>query len=142
MLALMLDTRFKSLHLVFSFISHNQGIAMVEQYDTISLYPIFIKCYYHLHPSIEFDNDFADWRVDDDRNLDIFQMIIGSTKPIEELVKRELLVFWRYKWISRRSNVTFGSGRNMKPERDTSMIVENQQSLKFEIWLMRTSQKS
>jgi hypothetical protein len=115
---------------------------MVEQYDTISLYPIFIKCYYHLHPSIEFDNDFADWRVDDDRNLDIFQMIIGSTKPIEELVKRELLVFWRYKWISRRSNVTFGSGRNMKPERDTSMIVENQQSLKFEIWLMRTSQKS
>jgi hypothetical protein len=38
MLILMLDPRFKSLHLVFSFISYNQGIAIVEQYDTIISY--------------------------------------------------------------------------------------------------------
>jgi hypothetical protein len=96
MLVLMLDPRFKSLHLVFSFISCNQGIAIVEQYDTISLYPMF-KCYYHMHPSIEFDNDFADQKVDDDNNLDFFQMIIGNTKPTKELVKKELLVFWHNK---------------------------------------------
>jgi hypothetical protein len=82
---------------MFSFISYNQGIAIVEQYDTLSLYLMFIKCYYHLHPSIEFDNNFADQRVDDDSNLDIFQVIIGSTKPTKELVKKELLVFWHYK---------------------------------------------
>jgi hypothetical protein len=35
MLALMLDSRFKSLCLVFSFIGHDQGIAIAEQYDTI-----------------------------------------------------------------------------------------------------------
>jgi hypothetical protein len=50
-----------------------------------------------LHPSIEFDNNFADQRVDDDSNLDIFQVIIGYTKSTKELVKKELLVFWHYK---------------------------------------------
>jgi hypothetical protein len=35
MLVLMLDPRFKSLHLIFSFISYNQGITIIEQYDTI-----------------------------------------------------------------------------------------------------------
>ncbi len=141
MWTLMLDPRFKSFHLVFSFISHNQGITIVEQYDIISLYPMFIKCYYHLHPSIEFDNDFVDQRVDDDNNLDIFQMRTQNTKPTKELVTRELLVFWRYEWIWRISNVPFSNGRNMKPKRDTSMVVENQQSLKFEIRLVRTGQK-
>jgi hypothetical protein len=46
-----------------------------------------------LHPSIEFDNDFADQRVDDDSNLDNFQIKIGNTKPTKELVKKELFIF-------------------------------------------------
>ncbi len=37
MLTSMLDTRFKSLHLVFSFIGRDQGVAIVEQYGTMSL---------------------------------------------------------------------------------------------------------
>ncbi len=37
MLALMLDTRLKSLRLVSSFIGCEQGVAIVEQYDTMSL---------------------------------------------------------------------------------------------------------
>ncbi len=36
MLVLMLDERFKSLCLVFSFIGHDQGVAIIEQYDTMS----------------------------------------------------------------------------------------------------------
>jgi hypothetical protein len=60
MLALMLDTRFKSLCLMYSFIGHDQRIAIVQQYDTMSSYPMFMKCYYHLHPLIEFDNGFGD----------------------------------------------------------------------------------
>ncbi len=54
MLALMLRARFNSLCLMFSFIGRDQGVAIVEQYDTMSLYPMFMKCYYPLHPLIEF----------------------------------------------------------------------------------------
>ncbi len=59
MLVLMFNPKFKSFHLVFSFIGHDQGVTIVEQYDTMALYPMLMKCYYHLYPSIEFDNDFA-----------------------------------------------------------------------------------
>ncbi len=41
------------------FIGHDQGVAIVEQYDTMSLYLMLMKCYYHLHALIEFDNVFA-----------------------------------------------------------------------------------
>jgi hypothetical protein len=57
-----------------SFFIGCEGVVIVEQFDTMLLYPMFMNCYYHLHPSIEFDNDFVDQRVDDDNNLDIFQM--------------------------------------------------------------------
>jgi hypothetical protein len=52
MLALLFDPRLKNLHLVFSFIGHDQGVTIVEQYDTMSLYFMLMKCYYHLHPLI------------------------------------------------------------------------------------------
>jgi hypothetical protein len=93
MLVLMLDSRFKNLHLVSFFIGRDQGVVIVEQFDTMSLHPMFMKCYYHLHPSIEFDNDFVDQRVDDYNNLDNFQMALNNTKPTKELVKRKLLIF-------------------------------------------------
>ncbi len=54
---------------------------------------MLMKCYDHLHPSIEFDNAFVDKREDDDNNLDIFQMIIKNNEQTKELVKRELLIF-------------------------------------------------
>jgi hypothetical protein len=50
-LLLMLDPKLKSLGLMSSSIGHDQGIAiLVEQYDIMSLYPMFMKCYYQLHP--------------------------------------------------------------------------------------------
>jgi hypothetical protein len=49
---ILLDPRFKSFHLVSSFIGHDQGLTIIEQYDTMSLYPMLMKCYYYLHPSI------------------------------------------------------------------------------------------
>ncbi len=50
-LVLMLDPKLKSLHLVSSSIGCDQGVAIVvEQYDTMSLYPMFMKCYYQSHP--------------------------------------------------------------------------------------------
>jgi hypothetical protein len=59
MLVIMLDPRFKSLFLVFFFVDHDQG-AIVGQYDTtLSLYPMLMIFYYHLHPSTKFYNGFA-----------------------------------------------------------------------------------
>jgi hypothetical protein len=49
MLAIMLDPRLKSLHLVSSFIGCDQGVTIVEQYDIMSLYPMLMKRYYHFH---------------------------------------------------------------------------------------------
>ncbi len=50
-LVIMLDPKLKSLHLVSSSIGCDQGVAIVvEQYDIMSLYPMFMKCYYQLHP--------------------------------------------------------------------------------------------
>jgi len=46
----------------------------------MSLYPMFMKCYYHLHPSTKSDNGFVDQKVDDDNSLNLIQMI---TRRIE-----------------------------------------------------------
>jgi len=49
----MLDPKLKSLCLVSSSIGRDQGVTIaIEQYDTMSLYPMFMKCYYQLHPSM------------------------------------------------------------------------------------------
>ncbi len=48
MLSLMLDARFKNLHLVPFFIGSKQGVAIIEKYDARSLYLVFLKCYHHL----------------------------------------------------------------------------------------------
>ncbi len=78
------------------FIGRDQRVVIVEKFDTMSLYRMFMKCYYHLHPSIDFDNEFVDQRVDDDNNLDIFRMTLENTKPTKELVKKKLLIFRHY----------------------------------------------
>jgi len=49
MFSLMLDPKFKSLHLVSSFIGREQGVSIVEEYDNKSLYPILLKCHHHLN---------------------------------------------------------------------------------------------
>jgi len=49
MFSLMSDPRFKSLSLVSSFIGREQGVAIIEEYDIKSLYPM-LKCHHHLHP--------------------------------------------------------------------------------------------
>jgi hypothetical protein len=55
MFSLMLDPRFKTLLLVLSFINLEQGKTIVEEYDKKSLFLMLMKCYYHLHPLVEFE---------------------------------------------------------------------------------------
>jgi hypothetical protein len=54
MLFLILDLRFKSLCLISSFVGQEEGVSVVDEYDRRILYPIFLKCYHHLHPMTKF----------------------------------------------------------------------------------------
>jgi len=56
----MLDLRLKTFCLVSSFISREQGKAIVEKYDKKSSFPMLLKCYYHLHPLIEYEGRVVD----------------------------------------------------------------------------------
>jgi hypothetical protein len=73
MFTLMLDPRFKTFCLVYSFIGHEQGKAIVEKYDKKSLFPMFLKCYYHLHPLVEFERGIVEQKVEEDRSLDFLK---------------------------------------------------------------------
>jgi len=48
-ISLMLDHKYKSLCILFSFVGRGQGVALIEKYDWKSLYPMLVKCYEHLH---------------------------------------------------------------------------------------------
>jgi hypothetical protein len=71
MFFLMLDPRFKMLRLVSSLIGHEQGKVIVEIFYKQSLFSMFLKCYYHLHPLVESKRGVVDQRVEEDKNLNI-----------------------------------------------------------------------
>ncbi len=96
MFSLMLDPILKTLHLVSSFIGLEWGKAIVEEYDKKSLFPMFMKCYYHLHPLVEFEKGVVDERLEEDMSLDIFEMVTSTSEPTTELVNKKLLIFRRY----------------------------------------------
>jgi hypothetical protein len=96
MFSLMLDPRFKSLHLVFSFIGYEQGISIVEGYDQKSLQPMFLKCFHHLHHVENYDIESTKHRSYENNSLDIFEMTTSTSELVVELVNRELLIFRRF----------------------------------------------
>jgi hypothetical protein len=73
MFSLMLHPRFKIFHLVFSFIGREQGVTIVEEYDSKSLYRMLLECYHHLHPSIESKSVLINISVDENCSLDTFE---------------------------------------------------------------------
>ncbi len=56
----MLEPRFKTLHLMSSLVVHEQGKAIVEEYDIKSLFPMFLRCNYDLHPLAKFESGVVD----------------------------------------------------------------------------------
>jgi hypothetical protein len=68
----MLDPKFKSFSLASSFVGREESVTIVDEYDKRTLYPMFLKCYHHLHPIIE-SFGCVDQLVDEDSSLDIFQ---------------------------------------------------------------------
>jgi hypothetical protein len=59
MISFMLNLRYKSLHIVSSFVRKEQGVALVEEYDKKSLYPMLVKHHVHLHPLVRSERNFA-----------------------------------------------------------------------------------
>jgi hypothetical protein len=60
MISLMLDPRFKSLHIVSSFVGREQGVTLVKEYHKKTLYPMLVKCHEHLHPLVRLDTNCVD----------------------------------------------------------------------------------
>ncbi len=57
---------------------------------------MLLKCYYHLHPLVEFEKGVVDQRVEEDRSLDILEMTTSTSELTRKLVNKELLIFRRY----------------------------------------------
>jgi hypothetical protein len=73
MIFLMLDPRFKSFHILSSFVGREQGV-LVEEYDRKSLYSMLVKCHEHLHPLVRLDRNCADHNIfEHECSLDIFE---------------------------------------------------------------------
>jgi hypothetical protein len=80
---------------VSSLISCEQGKTIVEKYDKKTLFPMLLKCYYHLHPLVEFDRG-VEQKVEEDKSLDIFEMIVSTSELATKLANIELLIFKHY----------------------------------------------
>jgi hypothetical protein len=91
----MLDPRFKSLHLISSFVGQEEGAIIVDKYDRRTLYHMFLKCYHNFHPMIE-SIECVNQIVDENCSMDLFQQIASTSKPAKEHVTKELLIFKRY----------------------------------------------
>jgi hypothetical protein len=111
--SLMLDPQFKKLHLVSSFVGHEQNIYIVEKYDQKSLQPMLLKCYHHLHLVEKYDVESIEHISYEYSNLDIFEMTISTNEPVAELVNKKLLILGDFKWIFKRSNALYNGGKNM-----------------------------
>jgi hypothetical protein len=70
----------------------------MEEYDTWSLFPMFVKC----HHVLEFET-MANQLNDEDFCFDIFEMTTGTSELAKELVNREC--FGRTKLIQRTLNI-------------------------------------
>jgi hypothetical protein len=82
MISLILDPRFKSLCIVSSFVGREQGVALVEENDLKSLYPMLVKCHEHLHPLVRLDNNCGDQDIFElDCSLDIFEQATSTSEP-------------------------------------------------------------
>jgi hypothetical protein len=46
---------------------------------------MLLKCHYHLHPLVEIENAIVDSRIDEDYSLNIFEMIVSTSKLTKKL---------------------------------------------------------
>jgi hypothetical protein len=64
-----------------SFIGHEQGGAIIEEYDRKSLH--------HLHPLVKSKSGIIDQKVDEDCSLDIVEMIASTCDSTKKLINKK-----------------------------------------------------
>ncbi len=96
MLCLMLDFKFRNLHIISSFIGYEEKVNIVEEYDRRSLYLMLLNCYHYLHPMTEFEVGCANQIANASSNLDILKQTPSTNELATKLVTKELLIFKCY----------------------------------------------
>jgi hypothetical protein len=51
---------------------------------------MFLKSYYQLHPLFKFESSLA-YKIDEHRNLNMFEMVVSTNKPAKELVNQKIV---------------------------------------------------
>jgi hypothetical protein len=46
---------------------------------------MFLKCYYHLHPLIEYERGVVNQKIKEDKSLDIFEITISTNEPTNRI---------------------------------------------------------
>ncbi len=75
-----------------SFIGCEQGISIFEKYDRKSLHPMLLKFYHRLHAFTKNGNGFTNKGIDENCNLNIFEMIASISELAKELINKKLLI--------------------------------------------------
>jgi hypothetical protein len=76
MFSLMLDSWFKSLRSISSFVGCEQGTFIIEKYDWKSLWPMFLKSYHHFDHVVDCYVESIEHKSYEENNLDILQVIL------------------------------------------------------------------
>jgi hypothetical protein len=63
-------------------------VAIVEEYDQISLYPMLLKCHNHLYHVSIYEVDCPYSMVEEDCNLGTFEQIANTNELVKELARR------------------------------------------------------
>ncbi len=91
----MLDPRFKTFCFMSPFIDHEQGKDIVKEYEIFFLFPMLLKCHYHMHHLAEFERGNVDQGVEKDINLDIFEMTTNIIEPTMKLINNKALLIFK-----------------------------------------------
>jgi hypothetical protein len=83
----MLDSKFEIFCLISFFIGHEKGVTIVEEYDKISLYFMFIKCHHYWHKVTRFE--IGCLNPNENCALNIFEQIVSTNELMRKLVDRE-----------------------------------------------------
>ncbi len=59
----------------------NKGRQLLKNMTRKSLFPMLLKCYYHLHPLVEYEGGVVDEKVEEDKSLNIFEMTTSTSEP-------------------------------------------------------------
>jgi hypothetical protein len=60
-------------------------VAIAKEYGQNSLFLMLLKFYHHLHPFLKVES-FLAYKIDENKSLDIFEMVANINKPTKEFV--------------------------------------------------------